>query len=67
MEHACKRDSKQREAVERHLLEHRGQADPARAAGASRSGKPTSSTCDGKVVEFWNACADQYAFDELIG
>jgi ketosteroid isomerase-like protein len=22
---------------------------------------------DGKVVEFWNASADQYAFDELIG
>jgi len=22
---------------------------------------------DGKVVEFWNASTDQYAFDELIG
>jgi hypothetical protein len=22
---------------------------------------------DGTVVEFWNASADQYAFDELIG
>ena len=22
---------------------------------------------DGKVMEFWNASADQYAFDELIG
>jgi ketosteroid isomerase-like protein len=22
---------------------------------------------DGKVVEFWDASTDQYAFDELIG
>jgi hypothetical protein len=22
---------------------------------------------DGKVVEFWNAATDMYAFDELIG
>ena len=39
-----------------------------RGGRASRSGKPhVFHMRDGKVVEFWNASADQYAFDELIG
>ena len=41
---------------------------------ASRGGRSVTTNdvhvfhlCDGKVVEFWDASTDQYAFDEVIG
>jgi hypothetical protein len=44
-------------------LARRGSGQRLTAPEAER----TSSICDGKVTEFWNASTDMYAYDELIG